>query len=134
MSFSIRSFCWSVRFLQSSRNSKLQENSNLWILMWTKLNIAWKCICLTFLKYFRGNYSADRLLSIFYSFLNKILILNSFNFFWLFGRHNVKVVPILVGAVNSQNEAMYGQLLSKYVDDPKNFFSVSSDFCHWGSR
>uniref|UniRef100_M8BAV5 Protein MEMO1 n=1 Tax=Aegilops tauschii TaxID=37682 RepID=M8BAV5_AEGTA len=52
----------------------------------------------------------------------------------VFQGHNVKVVPILVGAVNSQNEAMYGQLLAKYVDDPKNFFSVSSDFCHWGSR
>uniref|UniRef100_A0A0E0LTI3 MEMO1 family protein n=1 Tax=Oryza punctata TaxID=4537 RepID=A0A0E0LTI3_ORYPU len=49
-------------------------------------------------------------------------------------RHNIKVVPILVGALNSQNEAMYGQLLSKYLDDPKNFFSISSDFCHWGTR
>ena len=46
----------------------------------------------------------------------------------------MKVVPILVGAVNADNEAMYGHLLSKYVDDPTNFFSVSSDFCHWGSR
>ncbi|XP_077237999.1 ammeMemoRadiSam system protein B [Tasmannia lanceolata] len=46
----------------------------------------------------------------------------------------VKIVPILVGALRSENEAMYGQLLAKYVDDPKNFFSVSSDFCHWGSR
>jgi len=46
----------------------------------------------------------------------------------------VKVVPILVGAVSPENEAMYGELLAKYVDDPKNFFSVSSDFCHWGSR
>lgn len=52
----------------------------------------------------------------------------------VFQGHNVKVVPILVGALSSQNEALYGQLLSKYVDDPKNFFSVSSDFCHWGSR
>ncbi|KAK1287263.1 hypothetical protein QJS10_CPB19g00587 [Acorus calamus] len=46
----------------------------------------------------------------------------------------VKIVPILVGSLNSENEAMYGRLLAKYVDDPKNFFSVSSDFCHWGSR
>ncbi|XP_006659272.1 protein MEMO1 isoform X2 [Oryza brachyantha] len=52
----------------------------------------------------------------------------------VFQGHNVKVVPILVGALNSQNEAMYGQLLSKYLDDPKNFFSISSDFCHWGTR
>lgn len=46
----------------------------------------------------------------------------------------MKVVPILVGALNADNEAMYGRLLAKYVDDPANFFSVSSDFCHWGSR
>ncbi|XP_062117609.1 uncharacterized protein LOC133831362 [Humulus lupulus] len=52
----------------------------------------------------------------------------------VFEGHPVKVVPILVGAVNAENEAMYGQLLAKYVDDPQNFFSVSSDFCHWGSR
>lgn len=49
-------------------------------------------------------------------------------------RYSVKIVPILVGALNAENEAMYGSLLAKYVDDPTNFFSVSSDFCHWGSR
>lgn len=49
-------------------------------------------------------------------------------------RWDVKIVPILVGALSAENEAMYGRLLAKYVDDPKNFFSVSSDFCHWGSR
>ncbi|PIA42251.1 hypothetical protein AQUCO_02000012v1 [Aquilegia coerulea] len=52
----------------------------------------------------------------------------------VFHGYPVKIVPILVGALNSANEAMYGRLLAKYVDDPKNFFSVSSDFCHWGSR
>ncbi|KAG6500608.1 protein MEMO1-like [Zingiber officinale] len=52
----------------------------------------------------------------------------------VFHGYPVKVVPILVGALNTENEAMYGQLLAKYVDNPKNFFSVSSDFCHWGSR
>lgn len=52
----------------------------------------------------------------------------------VFEGHQVKVVPILVGAVSAENEAMYGQLLAKYVDDPNNFFSISSDFCHWGSR
>ncbi|KAL4180108.1 hypothetical protein AMTRI_Chr13g90480 [Amborella trichopoda] len=46
----------------------------------------------------------------------------------------VKIVPILVGALSTENEAIYGYMLAKYVDDPKNFFSVSSDFCHWGSR
>ncbi|CAK9146447.1 unnamed protein product [Ilex paraguariensis] len=52
----------------------------------------------------------------------------------VFEGYPVKVVPILVGALNAENEAIYGQLLAKYVDDPNNFFSVSSDFCHWGSR
>nr|CAD1840146.1 unnamed protein product [Ananas comosus var. bracteatus] len=52
----------------------------------------------------------------------------------VFHGYPVKVVPILVGALNSDNEAMFGRLLAQYVDDPKNFFSVSSDFCHWGSR
>ncbi|EFJ35137.1 hypothetical protein SELMODRAFT_438442 [Selaginella moellendorffii] len=46
----------------------------------------------------------------------------------------VKIVPILVGTLSSESEALYGRLLAKYLDDPSNFFSVSSDFCHWGSR
>ncbi|KAF3447196.1 hypothetical protein FNV43_RR12376 [Rhamnella rubrinervis] len=44
----------------------------------------------------------------------------------------VKFVPILVGALNA--EATYRQLLAKYLDDPNNFFSVLSDFCHGGAR
>ncbi|CAL5440143.1 unnamed protein product [Camellia sinensis] len=52
----------------------------------------------------------------------------------VFHGYSVKIVPILVGALNAENEAMFGRLLAKYVDDPNNFFSVSSDFCHWGSR
>ncbi|KAL6985229.1 hypothetical protein U1Q18_018607, partial [Sarracenia purpurea var. burkii] len=48
--------------------------------------------------------------------------------------YSVKIVPILVGSLNAENEALYGRMLAKYVDDPNNFFSVSSDFCHWGSR
>ncbi|KAG9156011.1 hypothetical protein Leryth_012081, partial [Lithospermum erythrorhizon] len=52
----------------------------------------------------------------------------------VFQGYPVKIVPILVGAVSAENESMYGRLLAKYLDDPSNFFSVSSDFCHWGSR
>ncbi|ONK78924.1 uncharacterized protein A4U43_C01F1050 [Asparagus officinalis] len=52
----------------------------------------------------------------------------------VFHGYPVKIVPILVGALSAESEAMYGKLLAKYVDDPKNFFSVSSDFCHWGAR
>ncbi|CAM6105097.1 unnamed protein product [Calypogeia fissa] len=46
----------------------------------------------------------------------------------------VKIVPILVGSLSFESEVAYGKLLAKYIDDPSNFFSVSSDFCHWGSR
>lgn len=34
----------------------------------------------------------------------------------------------------SSREAIYGQLLAKYADDPRTLFIVSSDFCHWGTR
>ncbi|CAM8963505.1 unnamed protein product [Rhodiola kirilowii] len=52
----------------------------------------------------------------------------------VFQGYSVKIVPILVGALSAEKEAFYGRLLAKYANDPKNFFSVSSDFCHWGSR
>ena len=29
---------------------------------------------------------------------------------------------------------MYGRILAPYFADPKNFFVISSDFCHWGRR
>ncbi len=45
-----------------------------------------------------------------------------------------QIVPILVGSLNTQSEKMYGQIFAPYLKDPTNFFVVSSDFCHWGSR
>ncbi|KAL6604039.1 hypothetical protein ACP70R_044400 [Stipagrostis hirtigluma subsp. patula] len=54
--------------------------------------------------------------------------------FKVFQGHTVKIVPVLIGSLDSENEDIYGQLLAKYVDDPKNFFVVSTDFCHWGSK
>lgn len=44
---------------------------------------------------------------------------------------SVKVVPILVGAINTQKEKVYGKVLAKYLKDPENVFVISSDFCHW---
>ncbi|PNH10686.1 Protein MEMO1 [Tetrabaena socialis] len=44
------------------------------------------------------------------------------------------LVPIMVGALTTQTEALFGKLLGPYLDDPTNLFVVSSDFCHWGSR
>ncbi|KAF7994169.1 hypothetical protein HCN44_011438 [Aphidius gifuensis] len=44
------------------------------------------------------------------------------------------IIPILVGSLTPEKEAMYGQLLAPYLIDPQNLFIISSDFCHWGSR
>ncbi|CAH8445011.1 unnamed protein product [Schistosoma intercalatum] len=44
------------------------------------------------------------------------------------------VVPILVGYLTPEREAVYGQIFSRYLSNPENFFVISSDFCHWGKR
>lgn len=44
------------------------------------------------------------------------------------------IVPVLVGSLNPDKEAMYGRIFSKYLADPQNLFVISSDFCHWGQR
>jgi AmmeMemoRadiSam system protein B len=44
---------------------------------------------------------------------------------------SAKVVPILVGAITTQKEKLYGRALAKYLKDPENVFVISSDFCHW---
>ena len=48
--------------------------------------------------------------------------------------HKFSLVPIVVGALTPDGEALYGEILAPYLEDPDNFFIVSSDFCHWGSR
>jgi AmmeMemoRadiSam system protein B len=45
-----------------------------------------------------------------------------------------KLVPILVGNAKPRTEIKFGELLAPYLEDPGNFFIISSDFCHWGSR
>lgn len=52
----------------------------------------------------------------------------------VFEGRDIQIVPILVGAINTAKENVYGKLLAPYLADPSNFFVVSSDFCHWGSR
>lgn len=46
----------------------------------------------------------------------------------------VKVVEILVGNLEHDDEVEYGKILAPYFNDPSNFFVISSDFCHWGNR
>jgi AmmeMemoRadiSam system protein B len=50
------------------------------------------------------------------------------------GHKKIKVVPIMVGAIDPEQEAEYGKVFATYLEDPGNFFIISSDFCHWGSR
>ena len=45
-----------------------------------------------------------------------------------------KLVPILIGSIYQSTERQYGELLAEYILDKQNFFIMSSDFCHWGSR
>lgn len=52
----------------------------------------------------------------------------------VFRGREVKIVPILVGAINTSKEQEYGRLLAPYLRDESVLFVVSSDFCHWGSR
>jgi len=47
---------------------------------------------------------------------------------------DIKIVPILVGAMNKDQEMQYGNLLAPYLSREDTFCVVSSDFCHWGSR
>lgn len=44
------------------------------------------------------------------------------------------IVPIMVGSLSIESEAMYGEILAPYLADPENLFVISSDFCHWGQR
>lgn len=50
------------------------------------------------------------------------------------GLGDYTIVPIMVGNLTEDSQGLYGTLLAPYLDDPQNFFVVSSDFCHWGSR
>lgn len=44
------------------------------------------------------------------------------------------IVPVLVGSLTPEKEAIYGRIFSRYLADPQNLFVISSDFCHWGHR
>ncbi len=49
-------------------------------------------------------------------------------------RVDFTIVPVLVGNTSKKVEEEYGSLFAKYMQDPSNFFVISSDFCHWGQR
>ncbi|EJD55685.1 UPF0103-domain-containing protein [Auricularia subglabra TFB-10046 SS5] len=47
---------------------------------------------------------------------------------------DIVIVPVLVGALDTEGERSYGALLAPYLSQPDTFTVVSSDFCHWGIR
>lgn len=47
---------------------------------------------------------------------------------------NFTIIPILVGSLSPEREALYGRLLAPYMADSQTLFVISSDFCHWGQR
>ncbi|CAH8450606.1 unnamed protein product [Heterobilharzia americana] len=44
------------------------------------------------------------------------------------------IVPIVVGCLSFERQEFFGNLLSHYLEDERNLFVISSDFCHWGKR
>ncbi|CAL1695927.1 unnamed protein product [Somion occarium] len=52
----------------------------------------------------------------------------------VFDGQDIKIVPILVGAVNKEKEDAVGAILGPYLVEADTLFVISSDFCHWGTR
>lgn len=46
----------------------------------------------------------------------------------------IRVLPIMCGALSTSQEASFGKLLSTIIARPNVLCVISSDFCHWGSR
>jgi AmmeMemoRadiSam system protein B len=47
---------------------------------------------------------------------------------------DIKIVPLMVGALRPDSYQAYAKSLVGYFQDPRTLFVVSSDFCHWGKR
>jgi AmmeMemoRadiSam system protein B len=47
---------------------------------------------------------------------------------------DITLIPIMVGQINAEAEAKFGQIFAPYYRDPENLFIISTDFCHWGSN
>ncbi|KAJ3507715.1 hypothetical protein NLJ89_g6146 [Agrocybe chaxingu] len=52
----------------------------------------------------------------------------------VFEGQDIRIVPIVVGSISKEKEALFGEILSPYLAREDTFFVISSDFCHWGTR
>uniref|UniRef100_A0A1I7UQF3 Protein MEMO1 n=1 Tax=Caenorhabditis tropicalis TaxID=1561998 RepID=A0A1I7UQF3_9PELO len=50
------------------------------------------------------------------------------------GSRRYTIVPVLVGSLPGSRQQTYGNIFAHYMEDPRNLFVISSDFCHWGDR
>lgn len=55
-------------------------------------------------------------------------------FFSFSKQKDFRLIPILVGSLDSNKLEKFGRLLAPYLCDPKTLFVISSDFCHWGKK
>lgn len=92
-----------------------------------KMNIVLRCNCHLLRKLWKS--MLFYLLLSYMKFICKIWI-------WKFSsfKNGFTIIPILVGSLTPEKEAIYGRLLAPYLADPQNLFVISSDFCHWGQR
>jgi AmmeMemoRadiSam system protein B len=51
---------------------------------------------------------------------------------WVFGERPVKLIPILVGSLNEEREAVVGTIIKPFLTADRALFVISSDFTHWG--
>jgi AmmeMemoRadiSam system protein B len=45
-------------------------------------------------------------------------------------RHDVSILPIMIGSIQTSKEEEFGKLLSPYLSHTSVFTVISSDFCH----
>jgi AmmeMemoRadiSam system protein B len=53
---------------------------------------------------------------------------------YVFGDKDVKLLPIMVGQTNLEQDQLFAESLSEFYKDNRTLFIISSDFCHWGKR
>lgn len=51
---------------------------------------------------------------------------------YIFGKKDFKIVPLMIGQCDLEENVKIGKNLYDLYEDPKTLFVVSSDFCHWG--
>lgn len=78
-------------------------------------------------KVFEGFVHTSSLTSLVQALSGMLLILDRA----MLVRLDIKIVPVLVGAIDKEKEVAFGRTLAPYLARDDTFCVVSSDFCHW---